>query len=150
MFRKTLITLTAFAAFGAVTVAQSQQSTPASPSTDKVTVHVTKTSPIDGKQMFGAYCAPCHGSDAKGNGPAASVLKVPPTDLTVLAKNHGGKYPDTHVTTVLQFGSEMPAHGSAQMPIWGPILGRMNHGSPQDKQLRIANISRYLGTLQVK
>jgi hypothetical protein len=45
---------------------------------------------------------------------------------------------------------QVPAHGSAEMPVWGPILGKMNLSSPQDKLLRISNLSRYLETLQVK
>ena len=39
-----------------------------------------------GKQMFGDYCAPCHGLSGKGDGPAASALKIPPADLTQLAQ----------------------------------------------------------------
>jgi hypothetical protein len=36
------------------------------------------------------------------------------------------------------------------MPVWGPILGKMNQSNPQDKLLRVSNLSRYLETLQVK
>ena len=100
--------------------------------------------------MFTSYCAPCHGIDGKGNGPAAPALKAPASDLTVLSRNNHGKFPDTHVVSILQFGMEMRAHGSAQMPVWGPILGKMNQTNPQEKQLRISNLSRYLETLQVK
>ena len=55
-------------------------------SQSKVVIPVNKTSPTDGKQMYTSYCAPCHGVDGKGNGPAASALKARPTDLTELAK----------------------------------------------------------------
>ena len=116
----------------------------------KVTIPVDKTSPTSGKQMYSSYCAPCHGVDGKGNGPVAPALKNQPTDLTLLARNNKGKYPDTHVVTVLQNGSSLPAHGTQQMPVWGPILGKMNLTNPQDKTLRISNLSRYLETLQVK
>ena len=117
---------------------------------EKVTIPVTKTPPTSGKQMYSSYCAPCHGVDGRGNGPVAPALKTPPTDLTVLAKNNNGKYPDTHVVSVLQNGTNLPVHGTAQMPVWGPILGKMNMTNPQDKMLRISNLSRYLETLQVK
>lgn len=116
----------------------------------KVTIPVNKTAPTSGKQMFTNYCAPCHGVDGRGQGPAAVALKAQPTDLAVLSKNNHGKYPDSHIATVLQFGSELPSHGSPEMPVWGPILGKMNQSNPQDKQLRISNLSRYLETLQVK
>src|SRR3954468_8384772 len=46
-----------------------------------------KTDPTNGKLMFTTYCAPCHGADARGNGPAASALKTRPTDLTGLVKS---------------------------------------------------------------
>jgi hypothetical protein len=56
------------------------------------------------------------------------------------------------MVAVLQFGPEArgAAHGTAQMPVWGPILGNMDQGNQQNKQLRIANLSRYIESLQVK
>jgi hypothetical protein len=36
------------------------------------------------------------------------------------------------------------------MPVWGPILGKMSQTNPQDRMLRISNLSRFLETLQVK
>jgi len=116
--------------------------------TQKVVIPVPRTSAIDGKQMYTSYCAPCHGTDGRGSGPAASALRTQPTDLTMLAKNNRGKFPDTHVIVVLQFGSETPAHGSATMPVWGPILGNMNRTNFQDKQLRISNLTHYLEKIQ--
>ena len=56
-------------------------------------VPIVQSNPTSGKQMFGDYCAPCHGISGKGDGPAASALKTPPADLTVLAKTNGGKFP---------------------------------------------------------
>jgi len=134
---------TAMAALLAVSFGFAQQS-----ESNKIVIPVNKTVPTNGKQMYTNYCAPCHGVDGKGQGPAASALKAPPTDLTVLAKNNNGKYPDAHIVTVLRFGSELPAHGSARMPVWGPILGNMNRSNDMDKQLRISNLSRYLESIQ--
>jgi mono/diheme cytochrome c family protein len=119
-------------------------------SQSKVTIPVTKTSATSGKLMYSNYCAPCHGVDGRGQGPVASALKTPPSDLTVLSRNNHGKFPDTHIVSVLQNGVEIPSHGSAEMPVWGPILGKMNTANPQDRLLRISNLSRYLESLQVK
>ncbi len=116
----------------------------------KLIIPVTKTNPTDGKQMYTSYCAPCHGVDGRGHGPAATALKTQPTDLTGLAKANHGKYPDTHVVSVMRFGTEMHAHGSAEMPVWGTILGKMSKVNPQEKDLRTSNLSRYLETLQVR
>lgn len=117
---------------------------------NKIIIPVEKTSPSDGKQMFNSYCAPCHGADGRGHGPAAQALKTQPVDLTLLARMNHGKYPDTHVLSVLQFGAEIKAHGSSEMPVWGPILSNMNATDAQAKQLRLGNLSRYLERIQVK
>ncbi|MGA2168880.1 MAG: c-type cytochrome [Terracidiphilus sp.] len=116
----------------------------------KVTIPVNKTAATSGKQMYASYCAPCHGVDGRGQGPVASALKTPPADLTALSRNNRGKLPDTHIYAVLQNGAEIPSHGSAEMPAWGPILGKMNQSNPQERMLRISNLSRYLETIQAK
>jgi len=110
---------------------------------------VKKTTATSGKQMYVNYCASCHGVNGKGDGPAAAALKMPPTDLTALRRNNHGEFPETHIVTVLEYGSEIPSHGSAEMPVWGPILGKMEKANPQVKQLRISNLIQYLKTLQV-
>ena len=122
----------------------------ASQNSARVTIPVGKTSPTSGQQMFASYCAPCHGVDGRGRGPVAPALKIAPADLTLLSWSNHGKFPDTHVVTVLQNGSDLPAHGTALMPVWGPIFGKMNTTNQQEKLLRISNLSRYLETLQVK
>jgi hypothetical protein len=50
----------------------------------------------------------------------------------------------------LQNGTQISSHGTAEMPVWGPILGKMDQTNSQDRLLRISNLSRYLETLQVK
>ena len=122
----------------------------ASQANTKVTIPVEKTAPTNGKAMYTGYCAPCHGVDGRGNGPVASALRRQPTDLTLLSRNNHEKYPDAHIVSVLENGSDIASHGSAQMPVWGPILARMNVTNPQDRMLRVSNLSRYLETMQVK
>jgi len=116
----------------------------------KVTIPVKKTEATSGKKMFASYCAPCHGVDGRGHGPVASSLKTPPFDLTMLSRKHDGQFPDKHVIGVLQFGVDVPSHGSSTMPVWGPVLGSMSDTNPLDKQLRINNLVDYLKTIQVK
>jgi mono/diheme cytochrome c family protein len=116
----------------------------------KVVIAVDRTNPTDGKMMYSSYCAPCHGADGRGNGPAAAALKTQPVDLTTLARNHHGKYPDTHVLSVLNFGVDVPAHGSAEMPVWGPILAKVDNVRVQDRSLRIANLTRFLESIQAR
>jgi mono/diheme cytochrome c family protein len=108
------------------------------------------TSPASGKEMFMSYCASCHGKDAKGDGPAANALKQLPADLTTLAKRNGGKYPSDKVTTVLRGQAKLMAHGDQEMPVWGPVFWRMSQGREEQVQMRIANLNRYLESLQEK
>ena len=49
------------------------------------------TSAGTGSGLFTNYCASCHGVDARGDGPAAASLRVPPTDLTRLARANRGE-----------------------------------------------------------
>jgi mono/diheme cytochrome c family protein len=116
----------------------------------RVTIPVARITPTSGKQMYANYCAPCHGMDARGHGAVATALKTPPTDLTLLTRNNRGRFPDTHIVSVLQNGVEIPAHGTAEMPVWGPILGKMNQANSQDRMLRISNLSRFLESIQAK
>jgi mono/diheme cytochrome c family protein len=108
------------------------------------------TSPASGKEMFLSYCASCHGKDAKGNGPAAASLKSLPADLTTLAKRNGGKYPLDRVTSVLRGQATVVPHGDQEMPVWGPVFWRMSQGHEEQVQQRIANLNRYIESLQAK
>lgn len=45
-------------------------------------------SPTDGVGMFRGYCAPCHGTSGKGDGPAAAALNPKPANLTEFGKRH--------------------------------------------------------------
>ncbi len=75
--------------------------------------------PDPGKSEFLSSCASCHGSDAKGDGPVAAVLKQRPADLTILAKKNGGVFPVEKVYRVIDGREEVASHGSREMPIWG-------------------------------
>ena len=96
-----------------------------------------------------SYCASCHGKDAKGDGPAAGALKQAPADLTMLAKLNSGKYPSDKVTSILRGQTKLVAHGQ-DMPIWGPVFWKMSQGHEEQVQMRIANLNRYLESIQEK
>ena len=119
-------------------------------SSPTVTIPVKKTDATSGKKMFESYCAPCHGFDGKGHGPVGSSLKTPPDDMTMLSRMHAGQFPEKHVIEVLQFGIDIPSHGSTSMPVWGPVLGSMSNSNPAEKKLRINNLVDYLKTIQEK
>lgn len=72
-----------------------------------------------GRSEFQSSCATCHGVDGKGKGPVAEQLKVPPSDLTTLARNNNGVFPASAVYEIIYGSKTIPAHGSREMPIWG-------------------------------
>ena len=108
------------------------------------------TSANSGSEMFNAYCAPCHGKDGKGNGPAAAALKVPPANLAQLATKNNGKFPANRVANVLRSGISGGAHGSTDMPIWGPLFSQVSGRDEAVVQMRIANVIKYIESLQQK
>ena len=111
-------------------------------------VPVSPNNTVNGASLYRQYCATCHGPAGKGNGPAAPALKTPPPDLTVLAKNNKGKFPDLKVQYILENGTDLPAHGSTAMPIWGPIFRSM--GPDYIRHQREVNLARYLKSIQAK
>jgi len=127
-----------------------QEKTQAQP--EKVIQHVPvkAISPASGKDMYMSYCAVCHGTDGKGGGPAASALKVPPTDLTLLSKNNGGKYPALKVTSSIRGEAALPAHGSKEMPVWGTLFWSLASGHQGEVQQRVVNLTQYIESLQAK
>jgi len=108
------------------------------------------TSPSSGKDMFNNYCAVCHGKDAKGDGPAASALKEAPADLTTLAQRNKGKFPSAHVSTMILGEADLPAHGSREMPVWGPLFRSLDSQGDLIVHQRVASLTEYIKSLQVK
>lgn len=113
-------------------------------------VPASYTSPSSGKEMYNSYCASCHGADGKGDGPAAPALKMAATNLTTLAAQNGGTLPAAHIAAVIQGDTMTPAHGSKDMPVWGPIFMSIGGHSQAQVQLRIRNLTNYLETIQGK
>ena len=106
-----------------------------------------QTDPNSGAEMFTAYCAACHGRDAKGSGPAAAALKAPPADLTRLSANNKGTFPQATFDAAVLKGPT-PSHGTSEMPVWGPVFRSL--GGADTAALRVANLRKYVESLQVK
>jgi mono/diheme cytochrome c family protein len=76
-----------------------------------------------GESVFRSYCASCHGLDARGNGPAARALNVPPADLRRIAARRGGVFPDAEIARKIDGRFDIDAHGTREMPVWGATFG---------------------------
>jgi len=109
-------------------------------------IPVTPTRADSGMQMYKTYCASCHGPDGKGHGPAAEALKVAPANLTALRRSNDGKFPSAKLSHILE-GADVTAHGSSEMPVWGPIFRSLESSTALTK-LRIANVIKYLESMQ--
>ncbi len=131
-----------FSVFGGVAVAQTK---PAAQRENEKLIYSVK-----GPDLYHAHCAACHGPNGKGDGPASVALKTKPADLTVLAKNNGGKFPTQRVQKFISGDDpSQVAHGSREMPVWGPIF----HQIEEDQDLgnvRLQNLIKYLQTIQEK
>jgi len=81
----------------------------------------------------------------------SKALKPAVPDLTRLSQRNRGAFPAIHVRTTIMFGADelLLAHGSREMPIWGPIF----HAIEFDRDLgnvRLENVTRYLESIQRK
>ena len=145
MLKRALVLAFVVAMLGLVLFAQQKEFTK-----EVKHVPVKQTSAASGKEMYKMYCAVCHGTTGKGGGPAADALKTVPTDLTALTKNEGGKFPSAHVASAIRGDINVPAHGSKDMPIWGNLFWHMSQGHEGEVQLRVANLTNYIESLQAK
>lgn len=103
---------------------------------------------LSGSDLFQFYCASCHGRDGRGHGPVAASLRTPPPDLTTIAARHEGHFPSEEIRRYVEGEDAVDtAHGSRQMPVWGPIFYSLE---PHDRltRIRLENVVRYVETLQ--
>jgi mono/diheme cytochrome c family protein len=99
--------------------------------------------------MYKQFCSACHGPDLKGTGSVPEPYKAAP-DLTTLARRHGGEFPETYVSNVLRNGVVIPAHGLADMPVWGTDSRFADPANPAQATARIAELTNYIKSLQAK
>ena len=102
---------------------------------------------VEGPELFRAYCASCHGLDGRGNGPAAEALKTRPADLTALTRSSHGQFPVAKVRDTITGDSVVAAHGSREMPIWGPVFHQIEADVDRG-HVRVENLLKYLESIQ--
>lgn len=87
----------------------------------------------EGKELYQAFCAACHGRTGVGDGPVAAEMKKPTPDLTRLAERNHGKFPSAQVEAAVKNEDGRIAHGTAEMPLWGPVFGRYTGDGPEGR-----------------
>ena len=72
-----------------------------------------------GQQVFGQYCAPCHGEAGKGDGVSGQNLPIRPQDLTVGVQLN--PLPDSFLFNIIAHGAQAVGL-SPLMPAFKPYL----------------------------
>jgi mono/diheme cytochrome c family protein len=125
-----------------------QNPPPRSPSKQEETARVVNS--LDGPTLYSTYCAVCHGSSARGDGPMAKMLTTKTPDLTRIAERSGGKFPRARVDAIVSGETSLPSrHGTREMPVWGPIFSQVSWDTDLGR-VRVDNLARYIESLQEK
>lgn len=104
-----------------------------------------------GDYLFRTYCAACHGTSARGDGPLADSMRRRPADLTAIAKRNKGVFPSEEVYRMIDGREPVKGHGGPDMPVWGDVFTRsVDAGDPAIVQARIRALVAYLEGLQMK
>lgn len=104
-----------------------------------------------GQELYGKFCASCHGVTAQGDGPIAKSLKTPPADLTKITRRYGGKFPGKRIEEVVDGRVNVDAHGPSAMPVWGEEFTRSEAGTIEAERATatmIHKIVEYLRSIQ--
>jgi len=113
----------------------------------------TAQDPEAGAQTYATLCAACHGEAARGDGPVADLLTVPPPDLTRLAERNGGRFPVMEVVYRIDGRAPIKAHGSPMPPFGGMFEGqeavmKTEAGQPILTSRGIVDLVAYLQGMQ--
>jgi mono/diheme cytochrome c family protein len=106
---------------------------------------------MSGQALYERFCASCHGTAGRGDGPVAASLSVQMPDLTLMARRANGSYPRERVERIIDGRYIIGAHGSRTMPVWGEDLSRLYIGDPEAERstrMVIDRLTDYVGTLQ--
>ena len=106
-----------------------------------------RTAASRGSETFRVYCSSCHGREARGDGPLAIDLKVPPANLTLLSNNNDGEFPFDMIMETIQHGRDVSGHGSQDMPAWGDAF-EMTSQSEAEAKTRMEQVVQFLWSRQ--
>jgi mono/diheme cytochrome c family protein len=97
--------------------------------------------PAAGEALYRRYCASCHGSAGRGDGPAALALSPPPTDLTKLRSEV------PRLMEQIDGRRTIRAHGTAGMPVWGEVFEQSLITEPHARRtalLQVQTLAQYV------
>ena len=104
---------------------------------------------VSGKDEYVWNCAECHGQDGRGNGPLAEALIKKPADLTQIAKNNLGVFPEEKIFKMIAGAEDVVGHQSLQMPrFWERFQHSESKRGYEPSDIRIKAIVDHLKELQ--
>jgi nucleotide-binding universal stress UspA family protein/mono/diheme cytochrome c family protein len=110
---------------------------------------LTQTTP--GAEVFRTYCATCHGTSARGDGPLAPSMRRKPANLTEIAKRNGGEFPADLVFRTIDGRQPVRGHGGPDMPVWGDAFERSREAGDQARvKSVIQSLVEYLASIQLR
>ena len=109
----------------------------------------------NGEELFVELCAACHGKGGQADGPVTAALKNTVPDLTLLAENNDGTFPQQQVKDAIIGKSRVVSHGTVDMPVWGAAFEdvRLDWKPARRKAFarqRIDSLVEYISTIQTK
>ena len=106
---------------------------------------------VVGAELFRTYCAVCHGSSARGDGPLAQSMSRKPANLTEMAKRNGGQFPSEMAFRTIDGRQPIRGHGGPDMPVWGDAFARSRDGGdPARVKRMIEHLVGYLESIQLR
>lgn len=111
----------------------------------------TRTDEATGQQLYLRYCASCHGTSGRGDGPLAASLSPAPADLTRLASRSGAKFDEAGVMMAIDGRHAVAQHGPRDMPVWGAVFAEKHVDEPfamYGPTLDVRALTDYLRTIQ--
>jgi mono/diheme cytochrome c family protein len=103
-----------------------------------------------GRRTYSVYCASCHGTAGRGDGPVAGDLKVAPSDLTLLSARNAGRFPQDRTYQAIDGRLKTRGHGTSEMPVWGATfqVSGSDHNQEREVRERILDLLGYLESIQ--
>jgi mono/diheme cytochrome c family protein len=101
-----------------------------------------------GKIIYQRYCGSCHGAEARGNGPLAPDLRLPPADLTRLAEKNGGQFPFAAVAQAVDGRKTTRGHGAPDMPVWGEVFPKTAGTDSPSVESAVGRLTHYIWSIQ--
>ena len=104
-----------------------------------------------GGEVYRTYCASCHGTSARGDGPLASSMVKKPANLAEIARRNGGQFPSEQVFKTIDGRQAVRGHGGPDMPVWGDAFMKSRAGGSADSvRQTIDALVAYIGSVQVR